>query len=52
MSKSWRWERREKKRKSKRERMPVSGRSVFIIQQVQQKRANKIKEEKDVQPTD
>ncbi len=45
MSKQWRWERREKKQRKKRQQMPVSGRSVFTIVEQQIKRAEKNKKE-------
>ena len=41
----YRWERRDRKLTKKKKRMPVSGRSVFIIQAVQVKRAQEAKEE-------
>ena len=43
---TWRWERREQKQRKKRQRMPVTGRSVFTIIEQQVKRSEKIKEER------
>jgi hypothetical protein len=40
----YRWERRDQKQKSKKTRMPKSGRSVFTIQGIQKSRADKIKQ--------
>ena len=34
MSKQYRWERREQRQNAKKNRMPKSGKSVFIIQSV------------------
>lgn len=38
---------RDKKRHKKYQGMRVSGKSVFLIQEIQRKRAEKIKEEKE-----
>jgi hypothetical protein len=44
---AWKWERRERKQKADRSRMKKSGRSLFIIQRIQQERAEQIKKERE-----
>lgn len=39
------WERREKKQKAKRNRMPKHGRSIFLLMQLERERSKKAAEE-------
>ena len=47
MAKQDRWERREKKQQSKRDRMPKHGHSVFTIQEVLVKRGTEARKERE-----
>lgn len=41
------WERRDAKRKKKKYGMKMSGRSLFILERIKQKRAEKLKERRN-----
>lgn len=43
---SYKWERREQRRKAKRNIIPKHGRSLFTIEEITRKKAEKIKSEK------
>jgi len=44
------WKRREKKLEKRKRGMQVSGRSVFTIQEIQKKKAEKAKKSRSVKP--
>lgn len=46
MGKQWRFERRDKKLKSRKNRMPKHGRSVLLLEEITRQKAEKISREK------